>query len=144
MPAQPWSKYFHFPVGSEFKVDGPGPYNGSGKLLERTNTFLKFDMHMPKLETPFNIPKSDLIFELTYKQEGAGNPCKFTHNGRVYSDANVTMKSGDDKRKIIPSVKIGKYKINEISLGPDGQKEIDLDIDVHDYGAWDFDLELED
>lgn len=139
---QPWSKFFHFPKGTNFNVDGPGPYNGDGTVMENTANVLKFDMHMPAISIfGYQLPKADLIFELTYTKDGPGNHGKITVNGNQLTDKNLTINTSGNTRTIIPSITIPGHTLKYMTLKPDGTREIDLDIKI-DGTEYDFDLEI--
>jgi len=141
---QPWSRYFQFPEKTRFKVDGPYGYDGEGLVMERNDTLLKFGMKMPEYTVPLlghKIPKSDMTFEISYRKEGDGNHARIIMNGQLIEDPNLKIQSDnkENRRTIIPSVATLGHKLHKITVAPDGDNEIDLDIALDD-DSWDFDL----
>ena len=138
---RPWSDFFHFPAGTKFEVDGPLGYNGNGKVLELTADVLKFELHLPEYEIAgYQIPKADIVITLTYVQEGAGNSATIDANGQSVQDSNVSIRTGNNRRHIVPSVSIPGLNLGGMSLAQDGKDEIDLKLTI-DGTERDFDLE---
>jgi len=138
--ALPWSHYFPFPAGASFEVDGPGPYNGTGKALVNQADSLTFEIHMPARSLlGISLPKLDLTLDLTYRQEGNGNRAVIDFNGNTISDTNVKIQSSGKSRTLIPSVPVPGHTLDKIVVEAEDDKSIDLDITV-DGDSHDFDL----
>jgi hypothetical protein len=138
----PWSQSFTFGPGTLFNVDGPLSFDGRGRVHDRTDTVLKFEINMPPASVlGNNIPKLDLILEATYAKEGPGNPMSLTLNGTKYADSNATITTNAKgaRRTIVPSISTPDLTVNMIAFGPDGEDEIDLDVTINGTGH-DFDL----
>ena len=136
----PWSRFFPFGAGTAFEADGPLKYDGRGRVHERSDTFLKFEMNMPAAKIAgHDLPKLDLVLEATYGKEGPGNRVDLTINGTKHGDANASIVSDGarNRRTIIPSIPIGDGQIQKLSFAPDGRDEIDLDVTIkgseHDF-----------
>jgi hypothetical protein len=140
---EPWSLSFPFGAGTLYTVNGPLSYDGRGRVHERTDTLLKFEINMPSASiVNKKIPKLDLILEATYAKEGTGNQVTLTANGTKYLDANATITTTERgaRRTIVPSIKIPNAGLEMISFAPDGRDQIDLDIRI-DGTDHDFDLD---
>jgi len=99
---------------------------------------------MPEYTVPLlghKIPKSDMTFEISYRKEGDGNHARIIMNGQLIEDPNLKIQSDnkENRRTIIPSVATLGHKLHKITVAPDGDNEIDLDIALDD-DSWDFDL----
>lgn len=137
-----WSKYFPFAADTSFTVDGPLSYDGRGRVHQRTDTLLKFEINMPaKTILGKDIPKLDMVLEAVYAKEGPGNAVKFTVNGTAHSDSNATISTNEEegRRTIVPSIQLPGVKVESVSFAPDRRDEIDLDVTI-DGEEHDFDL----
>jgi Papain-like cysteine protease AvrRpt2 len=143
LSVQPWSQSFPFAGGTAFLVNGPLSFDGRGRVLERTDTLLRFEINMPPA-TILNkkIPKLDLLVDATYAKEGSGNKVDFTINGTKHPDANASISTdaAESRRTIVPSIVFPGAKVEMVSFAPDGRDTIDLDVTI-DGKDHDFDLE---
>jgi hypothetical protein len=143
--AAPWKTFFPLGAGTKYLVDGPGPYNGSGQVYDRTDTFLKFDLDMPEADIPFfgKKPKSHMIFECTYRSEGRGNLVRVTANGRAFEDNDAVITTTGMRRTIKPAITMKDGKNGEqpvaMALEADGAKAVSMDL-VIGRSTFDFDL----
>lgn len=145
MALAPWQTFFPLAKGTKYDVDGPGPYDGTGQVYERTDTQLKFDLDMPEVVVPFlgKKPKAHLIFECTYKAEGRGNEVKATVNGAAFVDQDATVTTMGTRRTIAPSFKVkddsGAEQKVALVLQADGNNKVALDLTLGAH-TYDFDL----
>ena len=138
----PWSRFFPFAGGTSFLVNGPLSYDGRGRVIDRSELFLKFEMNMPAAKIVGKmVPALDLVVEATYVKEGLGNTVILTVNGVQHTDTNasITTDTEHNRRAIIPSIKIPGTNLEVISFAPDDRDEIDLDVTI-DGQEHDFDL----
>jgi hypothetical protein len=138
--SRPWSDFFHFPAGTEFKVDGPLSYNGSGTVVELADKSITLEIHMPE-ETVLGrpIPQANLVISVAYAHEGSGNTATIEANGKRIEETNLTIHTDGGRRRLTPSVSIPGIQLGEISVAQAGEVEIDLKITIDDR-TWDFDL----
>lgn len=138
---RPWSDFFQFTAGTNFFVDGPAGYNGSGRVITNTATTVRFTLVMPAYSIFGNdIPALNADIEATYVREGAGNPGRIIVDGQTFDDPNLTITTVGNRRRVVPSISVPGANIGAIEAGNDGADEIDLDITV-DGTVHDFDLE---
>jgi hypothetical protein len=135
----PWSASFPFAAGTAFAVDGPGTFDGRGRVLERTDTLLKIEINMP--EAILVAPKLDLVLEANYVKEGPGNRVILTVNGTQHIDTNATITTDprQTRRAIVFSIAIPGTKLQQIAFGPEPNGTIDFDVTI-DGKDRDFDL----
>lgn len=143
--AAPWKKFFPLAAGTCYMVDGPGPYNGRGRVYDRTDTFLKFDLDMPEADIPFfgKKPKTHFIFECTYSSEGRGNLVRVTMNGKVFEDKDAVVTTTGTRRTIRPGIMVEDVKKMAqpvaMALEADGPGAVGMDLTIGK-STFDFDL----
>jgi hypothetical protein len=140
---QPWSQSFPFAGGTAFLVNGPLSFDGRGRVLERTDTLLRFEINMPAANIiGKKIPKLDLVVDAIYAREGSGNRVDFTINGTKHPDGNASISTdaAESRRTITPSIVFPGARVEMVSFAPDGRDTIDLDVTI-DGKEHDFDLE---
>jgi hypothetical protein len=127
-----WERYFHFPVGTRYEIDGPFGYDGTGQVLERTDDTLKIRLELPKWGPAPAFSGTILVI---YRQEGPGNTVALERDGgELRRDDEATVRSVDKRReRAITS--------NDItcSMRYDGKDEIDFDVFMEGK-SYDFDL----
>ena len=126
---EPWSRSFPFPAGTRYEVDGPGTYNGTGRVEDRTDTHLNFVVNM---KAGMGAPDMDLVVDLTYAREGSGNKLALTVNGTTSKDdnASITTDTKTNRRTIVHAIRFSGAALGKISFAPKSKDAIDLRVDV--------------
>src|SRR5262245_18691277 len=92
-----WADCFPFEKGDAFRVEGPVGYDGSGRVLRRTDDVLAFELHMPAKRVLLKkLPELDVTLTLTASKDGPGNQAEgsFARGGEagdVFTDSNVVV-----------------------------------------------------
>jgi hypothetical protein len=99
----PWARYFPFESGVDFDVEGPFGYDGTGRVVKRTDDVLSFKLRMPaKRILAKKIPELDVTLSVSASKEGAGNRAegKLVRGAAAerFTDDDVTMESNEAKR----------------------------------------------
>jgi hypothetical protein len=110
-----WSAFFPFVKGDKYEVDGPAWYNGTGEVLDASESSLRFTIDLPG-------QKAKLVFALTYKADGPGNTVTATVNDTRYDDTNATATTAGASRTLALSkpVTILDSKVTKLALSAQG------------------------
>jgi hypothetical protein len=127
-----WEHYFHFPAGTDYDIDGPFGYDGTGRVLERTDEVLKIRLDLPSWGPA---PAFHGAIMVEYRREGPGNTVVLERDdGEVRRDDGATVRSLANRRERA----ITSHHIT-CSMRYDGKDEIDFDVFI-DGKSYDFDL----
>jgi len=140
LEVEPWSKSFPFAGGTAFLVKGPLGFNGRGRVIERGDLSLKFALNVPATRVfGKRLPKLEMLVETTYVKEGQGNQLTLTVNGTKYTDTNLSISTDpeNNRRTLIPSIKIPGANVEIISFAPEDRDEMSLNVTIdgqeHDF-----------
>ena len=128
-----WDYYFHFPAGTDFSIDGPSLYNGSGSVIENSGNRLVVRVDIDSFGPA---PATHARITVEYRQEGLGNLAIVEKDGAapLHYD-NVSITSDDVQRER----KITSYGAT-FTLRDDGKTEVDFDVTPGPGQSYDFNL----